>query len=278
MTKKLQKMIKNPKPKVRKKKEKKLTKKQRLAVRGVTLHVGVRKTIDLMAEHIREQGLSVPTVDLSSKDPASKFSIHMYASIGKWGDNHLAMFIEGVTGDVPKFKDVPSMLGTVRAIFHAIFEEEASREDVIRYDSAWKMWPNVRLKPSKKERRKEMATSKGSTKKASRKKVGAKKTAKNKTTKVDKKKVGKKKADKKKAIKKTGGRLTPITGDTKLLKKKASCGESETWDEFLSHLPKKAVTFDALVAIIEKKMDGDEAYTRRVLGSLRRRDCIVSVD
>jgi hypothetical protein len=162
------------------------------------------------------------------------------------------------------------MLGTVKAIFHAIFEEEASKEDVCRYDSAWKMWPKVRLKPSRKERRKEMAT-----KKAGSKKKGSTKRAVKKKAGVRKGKTAKKKTSKKKA---SGARLSPITDDTKLLKKKASCGESEAWDEVLECLPKKAITFASLCSTVAKKLDGDEHYTRRVVGSLRRRGCIATVD
>jgi len=278
MTKKLQKMIREPKPgKPIVIKNKKLTKKQRLAIRGVKLHVGVRKTIDLMAEHISAQNLAIPSVNLSSKDPASAFAIKMYAAIGRWDAKHLAMFIEGVTGKIPKFGDDASMLGTVKAIFHAIFEDEATREEVNRYDSVWKMWPNIRLKPSKKERREEMATAKGK-KQASKKKVSTKKA---RGKKPADKKVGRKpaKKTKKKSVKKGGGtRLAPMTGDTKLVKKKASCGESESWDEVLNCMPKKAITFDALVKVVDKKLDAGEDYTRRVVGSLRRRGCIVTVE
>jgi hypothetical protein len=87
--------------------------------------------------------------------------------------------------------------------------------------------------------------------------------------------VSKKKTTKRKS---GGGRLSPITDDTKLVKKKASCGESEAWDDVLECLPKKAVTFKALCSTVAKRLDGDEHYTRRVVGSLRRRGCIAAVD
>jgi len=77
------------------------------------------------------------------------------------------------------------------------------------------------------------------------------------------------------ATKKTSTRKTAIKDDTKLLKKKATCGESESWDDVLNCLPKKATTFATLCAAVAKKFDGyDARYTRRVVGSLRRRGCI----
>jgi len=269
MTKKLEKMMANKKTRMKKPpKEKKMTKKQRLAARGVSLSVGYKKAMELMAEHIKEQKRSVPSVYLGNKDPASSFAIAMYSEIGQWSELHCSLYIAAVTGEPPEFREPGAMQGTIKAIFHALFEDGATKEEVNHYSSAWKMWPNVRSKPEKKERRKEMATSKkkGSTKRARVAKKGKKAAAK----KGAKKKVSKKKS--------SGGRLSPITGDTKLLKKKASCGESEAWDEVLGCMPKKAITFDTLVAAVEKKLDGDEAYTRRVVGSLRRRGCIVTAD
>jgi hypothetical protein len=69
-------------------------------------------------------------------------------------------------------------------------------------------------------------------------------------------------------------RKTAIKDDTKLLRKKATCGVSEAWDDVLNCLPKKATTFGALVKTVAKKLEGDALYTRRIVGSLRRRGCI----
>lgn len=175
MTKKLQSMMKSAskKKRMKKVKEKKLTKKERLAVRGIKLIVGTKRTMELMCEHIKVQKHSVPPVVLRSENPASQFSIAMYSELGKWDDLNLHLYISAVTGAPPKYTDPGAMQGTVKAIFHAIFEEGASKEEVNRYDSVWKMWPNVRSKLSRKERRSKMAT-----KKASRKKVSKKRAAK----------------------------------------------------------------------------------------------------
>jgi hypothetical protein len=271
MTKKLDKMLAKKKTRRRKVKEKKLTKKQRLAIRGVTLSVGYKKAMELMAEHIKEQGRKVPAVYLGNKDPASSFAIAMYHEIGQWSEVHCSLYITAVTGAAPTFREPGAMQGTIKAIFHAFFDEGATKEEVNHYSSPWKMWPNVRSKPEKKERSSKMATKKASQKKASKKKAPAKR--------ANRKKAPAKKKKKKTTTKKSsGGRLSPITGETKLLKKKTSCGESEAWDEVLACLPKKAITFDALCKAVEKKLEGDEAYTRRVVGSLRRRGCIVTVD
>lgn len=75
--------------------------------------------------------------------------------------------------------------------------------------------------------------------------------------------------------KKTTTRKTAIKNSTKLLKKKATCKVSEAWDDVLNCLPKKAITFGALVKIVAKKLEGDDRYTRRIVCSLRRRGCIV---
>lgn len=69
-------------------------------------------------------------------------------------------------------------------------------------------------------------------------------------------------------------RKTAITETTKLLKKKATCGEHYAWIDVLDCMPKKAITFKALCGIVAKKLEGDDRYTRRVVGSLRRRGCI----
>ena len=69
-------------------------------------------------------------------------------------------------------------------------------------------------------------------------------------------------------------RKTAINDDTKLLRKKTTCGESEAWDDVLNCLPKKATPFSVLVKTVAKKLQGDAQYTRRIVGSLRRRGCI----
>jgi len=271
MTKKLDKML-EKKKRLKKPNAKKMTKKQRLAARGVSLSVGYKKAMELMAEHIKGQKRSVPAVYLGNNDPAASFAIAMYSEIGQWTEVNCSLYITAVTGEAPTFREPGAMQGTIKAIFHALFDDGATKEEVNHYSSSWKMWPNVRSKPEKKERRSEMATKKakskkkGSTKKARVQKKTAKKAP---AKKGAKKKVGKKSS---------GGRLSPINGDTKLTKNKESCGESEAWDEVLGCMPKKAITFDNLVKAVEKKLDGDEAYTRRVVGSLRRRGCIVATD
>jgi hypothetical protein len=73
---------------------------------------------------------------------------------------------------------------------------------------------------------------------------------------------------------KSSTRKTAVKDDTKLLRKKATCGVSEAWDDVLNCIPKKAITFGALVKIVAKKLEGDAMYTRRIVGSLRRRGCI----
>ncbi|MCK5644848.1 MAG: hypothetical protein KAJ19_28875 [Gammaproteobacteria bacterium] len=184
MTKKLQKMMKSASKKKRTKKvkEKKLTKKERLAVRGIKLVVGTKRAMELMCEHVKMQKHPVPPVVLRSENPASQFSIAMYSELGKWDDQNLHLYIYAVTGAPPKHTEAGAMQGTVKAIFHAIFEEGASKEEVNRYDSVWKMWPNVRSKLSRKERRNSMATRKASKKKVSKKRA-ARKTAGKKVTK-----------------------------------------------------------------------------------------------
>lgn len=255
MTKKLQRMMKDPKPKIRKIKVKKLTKRERLAVRGITLHVGVKKTIDLMTGHIKEQRLAMPVVDLSVDDPTSKFVIQMYLCIGKWDPKHLAMFIEGVTGKIPKYMEPGAMQGTVKAIFHAIFEDSASKEEVRRYDSVWKMWPNVRSKPEKRGRRKEMATNKK--KQASKKKVASKK----------KSRVQKKSAAKKSAA--TGARVTDDSKVTKTKIKFDPARESFKLDVYNAINGKNNT-----VAKITKAVGEDRSYVIKELRWLRNRDFV----
>ncbi len=276
MTKKLEKMLsvsrRKKKKKGRKPKKKKLTTKQALATRGLTLArtIGLKKAMEIMCEHIEVQRHKVPAIDLRSDDPAAKFMIEMYSELSRWDDTNLRLYIGTITGEPPKFKDTSSMLGTVKRIFHAIFlDDGATKEDVLRYDSIWKMWPNVRRKKERKMADSKLATrKKTSAKKASRKKAG-KKT----------KRVQKRASKKKVSRKKSGGmRLSPITEDTKIVKKKATCKESEAWNDFLQAIPKKAITFTALCKIIDKKLDGDEQYTRRVLGSLRRRGYVSTVE
>ena len=74
---------------------------------------------------------------------------------------------------------------------------------------------------------------------------------------------------------KSNTRKTAIKDETKIVKKKATCGVSESWDDVLNCLPKKATTFKALCDAVAKKFEGyDASYTRRVIGSLRRRGCV----
>lgn len=272
MTKKLEKMLsvsrKKKKRRSKKSKTKKLTTKQALATRGITLArtIGLKKAMEIMCEHIEVQRHKIPAVDLMSDDPAANFMIAMYRELSSWNDTNLRLFIGTITGEPPKFKDTASMLGTVKRIFHAIFlDDEPSKEDVLRYDSVWKMWPNVR----RKKERKTMVDSKLAT----RKKTSAKKASRKKV--LSRRKTSKKKASRKKS---GGARMSPITGDTKIVRKKATCNDSEAWNDFLQIVPKKATTFDALVKIVDKKLEGDEQYTRRVLGSLRRRGYVAVVE
>ena len=87
MTKKLDKMLTKKKGRRRQPKERKMTKKERLAVRGINLSVGYKKAMELLAEHIKEQKRPVPAVILSSENPAAQFAIEMYQEIGQW-DGH----------------------------------------------------------------------------------------------------------------------------------------------------------------------------------------------
>lgn len=278
MTKKLQKMLKKPRAKKKKRvapRDRKPSRRERLAIRGIVMKLGYKKSMVLMCEFITEQGRSVPAVYLSHKDPAPAFLISMYYEIGKWDSDHCRRYIYAVTGEQPEFTEPGAMQGTIKAILHAFFDEDATSEDVNKYDSAFKMWPNVRSKLPKKNRRKEMATGKG------KKAKGKKATKKKAPSKRVEKKSAKKKAPAKKGKKstaKSSGRLSSVTSDTKLLKKKASCGESEAWDEVLACMPKKAITFAKLCEVVDKKLEGDEGYTRRIVGSLRRRGCISAVD
>lgn len=271
MTKKLDKMMKSPsKKKKRARKTKRIPAKDRAKHRGIVFNVGEKRAMEVLYDMIKTQRHKVPVINLYMDDPAADFCINMYAEIASWDYHVLVVFIEEITGKKPKHAELPSLLGTAKSIFHALFmdEDEATKEQLLRYDSKWKMWPGkIRLKP-KRRRKSEMATKKASRKKVSSKRAAAKKT-------------GRKKASNKKVAKRRsngGGRLSPIVDDTKLVKKKASCGESEAWDDVLGCLPKKATTFKALCSTVAKKLDGDEQYTRRVVGSLRRRGCITTVD
>lgn len=268
MTKKLDKMMK-PSPKKKRRKTKRIPAKMRAQHRGIVFGVGEKRAMEILYDMIKTQRHKVPVINLYMDDPAADFCINMYAEIASWDYHVLVVFIEEITGKKPKHAELASLLGTAKSIFHALFmdEDEATKEQLLRYDSKWKMWPGkIRLKP-KRRRKSEMATKKASRKKVSSKRAAAKKT-------------GRRKASKKKTAKRksSGGRLSPITDDTKLVKKKASCGESEAWDDVLGCLPKKATTFKALCSTVAKKLDGDEHYTRRVVGSLRRRGCIATVD
>jgi hypothetical protein len=133
--------------------------------------VGLKAAMVMMCETIESMGRKPPEINVTLKDPASNFVIRMYDEIAKWPDKALGEFIKDVTGEVPKPMDTPSMIGTVKKIFHELFLVEAKdTSDVLRYDSRWKMWPHVRRKPLQ-EGEDEMG------KKASKKKV-AKKVAK----------------------------------------------------------------------------------------------------
>jgi len=262
MTKKLDNMLTKKKTRRKKQpKERKMTKKERLAVRGVKLKVGYKRTMELMAEHIKEQKRPIPPVILNNSDPASQFAIAMYHEIGQWSEAHCSLFINAVTGEPPQFREPGAMQGTIKAIFHALFDEGASKEEVNHYSSPWKMWPNVRSKSSRKERREEVATKKKGKKQASKKKAPAKRAAKKKTAK-----------------KKSGTRASPITDSTKLIQKKATTGESEAWDAVLKLIPKKGITFSALCTKVEKQLEGDATYTRRIVGILRRHKCVEAKD
>jgi hypothetical protein len=270
MTKKLEKMMKSPsKKKKRARKTKRIPAKERARHRGIVFSVGEKRAMEILYDMIKTQRHKVPVINLYMDDPAADFCINMYAEIASWDYHVLIVFIEEITGKKPAHTEIASLLGTAKSIFHALFmdEDEATKEQLLRYDSKWKMWPGkIRLKP--KRRKSKMATNKN----ASRKKTSSKRAAAKKT---GRRKVSKKKTTKRKS---GGGRLSPITDDTKLVKKKASCGESEAWDDVLDCLPKKAVSFATLCDTVNRKLDGDDAYTRRVVGSLRRRGCIAAVD
>lgn len=265
MTKKLDKMLTKKKTRRKQPKEKKMTKKQRLAVRGVVLKVGYKRAMELMAEHIKEQKRPIPPVMLANKDPASQFAITMYNEIGQWSEVHCSLYINAVTGAPPQFREPGAMQGTIKAIFHALFDDGASKEEVNHFSSSWKMWPNVRSKPSREDRRERMATKKAGSKAANKKKVASKKAPKRKEKKNVKKKAAKKKS---------GTRASPITDDTKLIAKKATTGESEAWDAVLKLIPKSGIKFSALCAKVEKQLEGDDVYTRRIVGILRRHGCV----
>ena len=97
---------------------------------------------------------------------------------------------------------------------------------------------------------------------------------------ANKKKTSAKKAPRKKAPakKKSGTRASPITDSTKLIQKKASTGESEAWDAVLKLIPKKGITFSALCTKVDKQLEGDATYTRRIVGILRRHKCVEAKD
>lgn len=201
MTKKLDRMLK-PRKKVKKKRTRKRLKKDACVHRGVKFSVGIKRAIDLMVEAIQMQGHSVPSVNLYSEDPAAMFAINMYEEIGSWDDAHLGEYIREVTGKPPTNFDTASMLGTVKCIFHAIFDDGATKEDVSHYLSVWKMWPKVRSKPKRrkskmatKKKARKKAAKKTSTKRAVRKKAGAKKAPAKRVAKKAAKKTAKKAAN-----------------------------------------------------------------------------------
>ena len=198
MTKKLDRMLK-PRKKAKKKRTRKRLPKDACVHRGVKFSVGIKQAIDLMVDAIRMQGHSVPSVNLYSEDPAAMFAINMYEEIGSWSDAALGEYIVGVTGKPPTHFDTASMLGTVKCIFHAIFDDGASKEEVSHYCSVWKMWPKVRSKP--KRRKSKMATKKAARKKASKKKTTTKRAVRKKAAakKAPARRAAKKKTAKKKA-------------------------------------------------------------------------------
>lgn len=196
MTKKLAKMLSVPAQKKRKRKKKK--KQRRVSARVKTLHrdivmnVGEKRAMEILYDVIKFQGHKVPEIDLTLEDPASQFCINMYAEIADWDYKHLSLFIKEITGKPSTQKEIASLLGTTKSIFHALFidEEDVTKAHLLRYDSKWKMWPKVRtskrrkkMADSKLATRKKSSRNKASRKKASRKKVVAKKKGKRKAAK-----------------------------------------------------------------------------------------------
>lgn len=183
MTKKLQKMMKKPsKKKAKRKRKKKIPARDRAKHRGITFIVGEKRAMEILYDVIKFQHHKVPAINLFIEDPAADFCINMYQEIASWEYKHLTTFIFEITGKQPVHKELASLLGTVKSIFHALFidEVETTQEALLRYDSKWKMWPGkIRLKP-KRRRKSKMATKKAkgktSSKRASKKKVGKKTT------------------------------------------------------------------------------------------------------
>lgn len=221
MTKKLKEMM-STKPSKKKKRKKKVPRKDRSKHRGITFapNIGDKRAMEILYDVIKFQGHVVPEVDLTVSDPASTFAINMYAEIGSWDYKHLKLFIQEITGKPPQHKEIASLLGTAKSIFHTLFmDEDDSKAKVLRYDSKWKMWPKVRTKP----RRKKMADSKLATKKkASRKKASKKKVTKKTQRKKApaKKKVAKKKVAKKKTAKKKAPSVKGLSESSKIKKVK----------------------------------------------------------
>lgn len=185
MTKKLDKMMKSSRKKKKKvKKKKRILAKDRAKHRGITFDVGEKRAMEMLYDIIKFQGHKVPVINLFMEDPAADFCINMYSEISSWDYKNLVAFILEITGNPPEHTEIASLLGTVKSIFHALFmdEDDITKEQLLRYDSKWKMWPGkIRLKP-KRRRKSKMATKKAarkktSTKRASRKKVSRKKTS-----------------------------------------------------------------------------------------------------
>jgi hypothetical protein len=173
MTKKLQKMMKKP-AKKKAKRKKRIAAKDRAKHRGITFSVGEKRAMEILYDMIKTQRHKVPVINLFMEDPAADFCINMYAEIASWDYHILVVFVEEITGKKPVHTEIASLLGSAKSIFHALFmdEDEATKEQLLRYDSKWKMWPGkIRLKPKRRSKTK-MAT-----KKASRKKVSGKRAA-----------------------------------------------------------------------------------------------------
>ena len=265
MTKKLKEMLSYVKPKkkrVKKKAKRKLEPPYMLAV-----HISQKTAMVELAETFKENNKHTLKVYSAAKNPGTQFLLECYTLITEWTEGQLREYIKEMSKVIPS-PHASGLLGQVKSIIHDIFRVDDS--DMSIDPDTWKMWPNV-SEGSRKESKK-MAD-----KKAKKKKVASKKKTSNKK---EDKKLGKKKVAKKTKAKKKGNksstRLSPITHDSMITRKKATCDESSAWNDFLQAMPKKAISFADLCDHMEKELDADEAYTRRVLGSLRRRGLVVA--
>lgn len=229
MTKKLDKMLES---KGRKNKKKKTPRKNRAKHRGIIFNVGEKRAMEILYDMIRLQRHRVPVINLFMDDPAADFCINMYSEISTWDYHHLVLFIEEITGKKPEHAETASLLGTAKSIFHALFmdEDEATKEQLLRYDSKWKMWPGeIRRKP--KRRKSKMATKKAARKKTSTKRASRKKTS---TKKSSRKRVAKKgrQVAKKKAA--SNGRTNSISAHegkvSKMLRRRSGASVMEVVD------------------------------------------------